>query len=181
MKKVYLYTHTHIYINTYVCAVSQSRPTLCDPIDCNPPGSSVHGILQARVLEQSVISSTRGSSPPRDQTCASPWQENFYHTQHSKEGKGFFTDHLEWALGCWISQLRKEQGEDVQELRHRWPTTYQTLQAMPINVYSIKKKTSTWELGMTFHTIQLRRLRESRFNYLTHTHPVQKHSCLISV
>ena len=31
--------------------VAQSRPTLCDPVDCSPPGSSVHGILQARILE----------------------------------------------------------------------------------------------------------------------------------
>ena len=31
--------------------VTQSSPTLCDPVDCSPPGSSVHGILQARILE----------------------------------------------------------------------------------------------------------------------------------
>ena len=31
--------------------VAQSYPTLCDPVDCSPPGSSVHGILQARILE----------------------------------------------------------------------------------------------------------------------------------
>ena len=35
--------------------VAQSCPTLCDPMDCSPPGSSVHGILQARVLEWGVI------------------------------------------------------------------------------------------------------------------------------
>ena len=35
--------------------VAQSRPTLSDPMDCSPPGSSVHGILQARVLEQVAI------------------------------------------------------------------------------------------------------------------------------
>jgi len=34
-----------------VCSVSQLSPMLCDPIDCSPPGSSVHGILQARILE----------------------------------------------------------------------------------------------------------------------------------
>ena len=34
--------------------VTQSRPTLCDPMDCSPPGSSVHGILQARVLERAA-------------------------------------------------------------------------------------------------------------------------------
>ena len=36
--------------------VTQSCPTLCDPMDCSPPGSSVHGILQARVLEWGAIS-----------------------------------------------------------------------------------------------------------------------------
>ena len=36
--------------------VAQSYPTLCDPVDCSPPGSSVHGILQARILERVAIS-----------------------------------------------------------------------------------------------------------------------------
>ena len=45
---------------------AQSCPTLCNAVDCSPPGSSVHGILQARVLEWAAISSSRGSSQPRD-------------------------------------------------------------------------------------------------------------------
>ena len=40
--------------------------TLCNPVDCNPPGSSVHGILQARILESVAILFSRGSSQPRD-------------------------------------------------------------------------------------------------------------------
>ena len=51
--------------------VAQSCPTLCDPVDCSPPGSSVHGILQARILEWVAISFTRGSSLPRDGTRVS--------------------------------------------------------------------------------------------------------------
>ena len=51
--------------------VTQSCPTLCDPMDCSPPGSSVHGILQARILEWVSISFPRGSSRPRDQTQVS--------------------------------------------------------------------------------------------------------------
>ena len=46
-------------------------------MDCVPPGSSVHGILQARILEWVVMPSSRGSSPPRDQTqvpCLLHWQ-----------------------------------------------------------------------------------------------------------
>ena len=44
--------------------VTQSCPTLCDPMDCSPPGSSVHGILQARILERVAISSSRGLPDP---------------------------------------------------------------------------------------------------------------------
>ena len=50
---------------------SQSCPTLCDPVDCSLPGSSIHGILQARILEWVAISFSRGSSRPRDWTNVS--------------------------------------------------------------------------------------------------------------
>ena len=53
------------------CSVAQSCQTLCNTMDCNPPGSSVHGIFQARILDQVAISSSRGSSQPRDQTFVS--------------------------------------------------------------------------------------------------------------
>ena len=45
--------------------------TVCDPMDCSPPGSPVHGILQARILEWVAIAFSRGSSRPRDQTQVS--------------------------------------------------------------------------------------------------------------
>ena len=48
--------------------VTQSCPTLCDPMDCSPPGSSVHGILQARLLEWLTIPFSRESSQSRDWT-----------------------------------------------------------------------------------------------------------------
>ena len=51
--------------------VTQLCWTLCDPMDCNPPGSSVHEILQARILEWVAISFSRGSSWPRGQTWVS--------------------------------------------------------------------------------------------------------------
>ena len=51
--------------------VIQSCPTLCDPMDCSPPGSSVHGNPQARILEWFSLLFSRGSSPPRDQTRVS--------------------------------------------------------------------------------------------------------------
>ena len=51
--------------------VVQSCPTLYDPMDCSLPGSSVHGIFQARILEWVAISFSRGSSRPRDHTWVS--------------------------------------------------------------------------------------------------------------
>ena len=50
------------------CCCSQSYPTLCNPMDCSPPGPSVRDIFQARILEQVVIFYSKGSSQPRDQT-----------------------------------------------------------------------------------------------------------------
>ena len=47
--------------------VTQSCLTLCDPMDCSPPGSSVHGILQARIVEWVAISFPRGSSQSREE------------------------------------------------------------------------------------------------------------------
>ena len=52
-------------------SVTQSCLILCDPVDCSPPGSSVHGIFQARTLEWVAISSSRGSSQPKDETRVS--------------------------------------------------------------------------------------------------------------
>ena len=55
----------------YLVKVTQSCPTLCNPMDCGPPGSSVHEILQARMLEWEAVPFFRGSSQPRDQTQVS--------------------------------------------------------------------------------------------------------------
>ena len=58
--------------SVYVCVlVAKSCLTLCDPMDCGPPGSSVHGMLQARILEWVAILFSRGSSRPRDRTWVS--------------------------------------------------------------------------------------------------------------
>ena len=54
-------------LKTMLCIVTQSYLTLRDPLDCNSPGSSVHRIFQARILEWVSISSTSGSSRPKDQ------------------------------------------------------------------------------------------------------------------
>ena len=53
------------------CIHAQSCVTLCDPMGCSPPVSSLHGIFQARILEWVAIPSSKGSSPPRDWTWVS--------------------------------------------------------------------------------------------------------------
>ena len=60
----------HVYECVCMCVYKslQSCPTLFDPLDCSPPGSSVHGILQARILEWVAMPSSKGSSQPRDRT-----------------------------------------------------------------------------------------------------------------
>ena len=64
---------------SYEVLAAQSYLTLCNPMDCSPSGSSIHGTLQARILEWVAILFSRGSSQPRDQT------------QVSRIAGGFFT------------------------------------------------------------------------------------------
>ena len=59
--------------------VTQSCQTLCDPMDCSLPGSSVHGISQARILEWIVISFFRVSSKPWDGTHLSCFAGRFFY------------------------------------------------------------------------------------------------------
>ena len=77
--------------STSVCAESlPSCLTLCDPMDCSPPGSSVHGILQTKILECVAMPSSRGSSQPRDQTHVSYvsciGRQVLYHSTLHKHG-----------------------------------------------------------------------------------------------
>ena len=62
---IYYFDTTITYnICAVLCLVAQSYQTLCNPVDCSPPGSSVMGILQARILEWVTMPSSRGCSQP---------------------------------------------------------------------------------------------------------------------
>ena len=63
--------HLQFMIHCLYTKSLQSCLTFCDPMDYSRPGSSVHGIVQARTLEWVAVPSSRGSSGPRDQTCTS--------------------------------------------------------------------------------------------------------------
>ena len=66
-------------------SVSHWRLTLCNPMDCSPPGSSVHGILQARILEWVAIPFSRASSQPRNQTEVSCIADRFLTSWATRE------------------------------------------------------------------------------------------------
>ena len=68
--------------------VAQLCPALCDPMDCSLPGSSVHGILQARTLEWVAISSSREPSQPRDWTQVSCIADGFFTFWATREVQG---------------------------------------------------------------------------------------------
>ena len=67
-------------------------PTLCDPMDCSLPGSSVHGILQARILKWIAISFSRVPSRPRDQTVSPALADGFFTTE--PRGKPFISIYI---------------------------------------------------------------------------------------
>ena len=90
-----------------VCC-AQSYLTLCDPTDCSLPGSSVHGILQTRILEQVSVPISRGSSQTRDQTQVScfagrlssePPGKPFSEGPFRQKIKGLAPDQRVWGPG----------------------------------------------------------------------------------
>ena len=78
------------FIWCVLCLVTQSCPILCDPMDCSPAGSSVHRILQARILEWVATPSTRGSSQPRDRTLVSHTAGKFFTAWATRDVQGLF-------------------------------------------------------------------------------------------
>ena len=64
-------TYSRLIQQKRLSEVAQSCMALCDPMDCSPPGSSVHRILQARILELVAVPFSKGSSQPRNQTQVS--------------------------------------------------------------------------------------------------------------
>ena len=71
------------------CLVAKSCPTLCEPMDCRLPGSSVHGISQARILQWVATSFCRGSPPPRDRIHVSCIAGVFFTTEPPRKPRPF--------------------------------------------------------------------------------------------
>ena len=110
--------------------VAQSCPTLCDPMDCSLPGSSVHGIFQARVLEWVSISFSRRSSQPRDRTLVSRIVGRRFTVWATREVPTHpqMQETLEtqiWSLG-WEDPLEKGMTTHSSILAWRIPWTEET-------------------------------------------------------
>ena len=87
-----------------VCVlVTELCPTLCDPMDCSPPGSSVHEILQARILELVAIPFSRGSCWPGDWTLVSCIAGKFFTTWTTREAP--------IIISCTYHYIFQEQGK----------------------------------------------------------------------
>ena len=100
------------YLNRTGCRLTQSCLTLCDPMDCSPPGFSAHRILQARILEWVAMPSSRGSSPLGDQTHISWIADRFFTLWATREaysgllrGKDEVWSQLKGLLGSWVPGL----------------------------------------------------------------------------
>ena len=81
------YSLQTLFIRKFLCKflwewLSLCHVCLCDPMDCSLPGSSVHGILQARIQEWVAIPFSRGSSQPRDWTWVTCIAGRFFHLSH---------------------------------------------------------------------------------------------------
>ena len=112
--------------------------TLCEPRDCSPPSSSVHGISEARILEWVAISFSRGSSLPRDWNCI-PWIGRLilYH----------------WAT----SEAQSSRSIVVQWLSHVWPFGSPWLQHARLSCPSLSPKacSNSYPLSQWYHPIIL--------------------------
>ena len=92
-----------------------SCPTLCSPMDCSPPGSSARGILQARTLEWVAVSSSRGSSLPRNRTHV------YCISQISRIAGGFFaTRTSQYPKKKKYKFFKKLQCVPLMCCRHSW-------------------------------------------------------------
>ena len=131
-----IFGHSHVIILSCMRAqLLQRCPTLCDPVDWSLPASSVHGVLQARILEWVAMPSFRGSSQPRDWTQAS--------CISCTAGK-FFTNWATWEAP-YLFLVNSKQSM-------KWgyscpPSNYLHLQRRHVLIHAIHQKGSPTLLG----------------------------------
>ena len=123
-----------------LCLVAQSCPILCSPVDCSHPGSTVHGILQERILEWVAMPSSRGSSQPRGSNLGLPHcRRILYHLSYQGSPRI-----LEWAaypFSRGSSQPRNQSG--VSYIAGRFFISKATQEAPTLAIIRIKSCWST--------------------------------------
>ena len=131
----------------------QSCPALCNSMDCNPLGSSVHGISQAGILEWVVIPFTRGSSQCRDQTLVSTLQADSLPSE-PPVGAGIFV----WLVRACI--FRHTVGALLKEWMKKWTEGWPTPFWGPLQ--------KIWLLGYTYAFTE--KLKYEKLKYKIHVH-----------
>ena len=125
-----------IYLLNMCVLVAQSCPTLCDCVDCSLPGSSIHRILQASILDWIAIPFSRGSSWPRNQTWVSlPYlRQILYHLSHHHQSPMWFLIYH-------------------QKLELKCPPTINDYKQTVVHTYSVKllSNKKEWTMDKTQH------------------------------
>ena len=116
-----MYGTWYIYISDGILKwneIAQSCLTLCDPMDCSPPGSSLHGILQARILEWVAIPFSRGSSQPRDWTQVSRIAGRHFNLWATREvpGDGILLNHKKEENTAICNNMDRPGGHMLSEI-----------------------------------------------------------------
>ena len=126
--------------------VTQSCQTLCDPINCSTPGSSVHGILQERILEWIAILFSRGSSWPRDWTWVSCIAGRFFTIWATREAL-YSSDHLtiDYHFFKYLDNfLQAKCFRNQQEAENAFQE-FREYQSMDFYATGISKFISSWQ------------------------------------
>ena len=95
-------------LHTVVCLDAQSCPTLCDPMDCSPPGSSVHGESPGKNMEWVATPSSRGSCQPRERTQVSCIAGRFFTSETPGKLKNTGAGSLSLLQGIFPAQELNE-------------------------------------------------------------------------
>ena len=108
--------------------VAQSCPTLCNPMDCSLTGSSLHGILQARVLEWVAVSFSRGSSRRRDQTRVSCIPGRRFKIWATREA------HSLWNLNTFFFQTPSQQRKKTSSAKSEPCSSAEKTSSEPVGI-----------------------------------------------
>ena len=126
--------------------VAQSCPTLCSPMNCSLSGSSIHGILQARILEWIAIPFSRGSSCPKDRTQVSCIAGTFFTIWATGKINWWLKNYYSWD----IQSVRWKGRIDVRRWSHNPNLKIKILEVMQllaITKYNMRPGESSWRGG----------------------------------